>query len=111
LIELTRSTIDTGNLERRAIEIWKFNRQVQKVTPGTLLRIQADKPFLLHWSSDEWESSTDSRSTATTLDIHFVDIRVPQQNRPIRFTFLWTEEDRWEGKDYKVELNSEASHA
>ena len=93
-----------GNLERKAIEIWKFNRQVQKVAPATRLRVQADKPFQLHLTSDEWQSSTDTRSTATALAIHFVDVPVPQQSGRIQFTFLWSEENRWEGKNYQVEI-------
>jgi glucoamylase len=93
-----------GSLERNSIEVWKFNRQVPTVPAGTLLRIQADLPFLLRWTSDEWQSSTDTRSTPTTLGIEFVDIQVPQQDGPIRFTFLWTEENRWEGKDHNVQI-------
>jgi len=90
-----------GSLERNSVEVWKFNRQVPAVHAGTLLRIQADKPFLLHWTSDEWQSSTDTRSQATALGIEYADIRVPQDG-PIRFTFLWIEQNRWEGKDYIV---------
>jgi hypothetical protein len=34
-----------------------------------------------------------------------VDIPAPkEQQNPIRFTFLWLEENRWEGKDYGVNL-------
>jgi glucoamylase len=97
-----------GSVERNPIEVWKFNRQVPKVPAGTLLRIQADKPFLLRWTSNEWQSSTDTRSTATTVNIDFVDIQAPDRDRPVRFTFLWTEENRWEGKDYTVEIVVEA---
>src|SRR4029077_9309224 len=43
----------------------------------------------------------------TALGIDFVDIQVPQKDGPIRFTFLWTEENRWEGKDYDVKLSSD----
>jgi len=93
-----------GGMERNSIEVWKFNRQVPNVPPGTLLRIQADKPFLLHWTSDGWQSSTDTRSTATTLNIDFVDVLAPDRDGPIRFTFFWTEENRWDGKDYTVEI-------
>lgn len=87
-----------------AIEVWKFNHQAPSVTAGTRLRVQADKPFLLHWTSDEWQNSTDTRSTATALGIDFADIQAPQQEGPIRFTFLWAAEDRWEGKDYEVKI-------
>ena len=94
----------TGSLKHNSIEVWKFNRQTPKVPAGTLLRIQADNPFLLHWTSDEWQSSTDTRSTETTLDIDFVDIRVPDWGGSIRFTFLWTEENRRQSQDYTVEI-------
>jgi glucoamylase len=91
--------------ERKAIEIWKSNRQVQTVPAGTLLRIQANSPFLLHWTSDDWQHSIDTGSQGTTVGIAFVDIPVPkEQQNPIRFTFLWLEENRWEGKDYRVNL-------
>jgi glucoamylase len=96
-----------ASLERHPIEVWKFNRQVRTAVAGTLLRIQANSPFLLHWTSDEWQSSTDTRSTPTTLGIEFVDIPVPQQDASIQFTFLWVEENRWEGTDYKVEIAHE----
>jgi hypothetical protein len=75
--------------EHKNIEIWKLNRQVQTVPAGTLLRIQASSPFLLHWTGDEWQHSTDTRSQPTALDIDFVDIGVTQQlQAPVRFTFL-----------------------
>jgi glucoamylase len=64
--------------EHKNIEIWKLNRQVQTVPAGTLLRIQASSPFLLHWTGDEWQHSTDTRSQPTALDIDFLDIRVTQ---------------------------------
>jgi len=93
-----------GHREHRPIEVWKFNRQVPMIAVGTRLRIQATSPFLLHWTSDEWLHSTDTRSTTTSVDIDFVDLPLPQQNTTIRFTFLWVDENRWEGKDYTVEF-------
>jgi glucoamylase len=93
------------NGERQAIEIWKSNRQVQSVPAGTILRIQANSPFLLHWTSDDWQHSADTTSQGTAIGIEFVDIPVPgKQKGPIRFTFLWFEVDRWEGKDYTVNV-------
>ena len=103
LIEASYDRYVRGGDERRAIEIWKFNRQVPLAPPGTLLRIQATSPFLLHWTSDEWQRSTDTRSKATAVDIEFVDVQLPQFRGQVRFTFLWLDENRWEGKDYTVE--------
>jgi glucoamylase len=96
--------------ERRAIEVWKSNRQIPKVTAGTRLRIQAGSPFLLHWTVDEWQHSTDSRSTSTNLVIEFVDVPAPEKASILRFTFLWLNENRWEGRDYEINVhNREAS--
>jgi glucoamylase len=106
LIDAAYDRYVAGNEERNAIEVWKFNRQVPAAAAGTLLRVQADSPFLLHWTSDEWQHSTDTRSRATGVGIEFVDILLPGQKAPIRFTFLWVEKNRWEGKDYKVEIQA-----
>lgn len=52
--------------------------------------------------------SHDARSRSTGVGIEFVDLPLPEQKTPIRFTFLWVDENRWEGKDYKVELQARA---
>jgi glucoamylase len=92
--------------ERQAIEVWKINRQIAKVTAGTRLRIQAGSPFLLHWTVDEWQHYSDVRSTSTNLDIEFVDVPASEKTSIIRFTFLWLNENRWEGRDYEIEVHS-----
>jgi glucoamylase len=97
-----------GNGQRHAMEVWKGNRQVPAAPAGMLLRVQASAPFLLHWTSDEWQHATDTRSRAAGVGIEFVDIVLPHQNAPIRFTFLWVEEHRWEGKDYQVDIQTRA---
>jgi glucoamylase len=97
-----------GNGQRHAREVWKDNRQVPAAPAGTLLRIQASAPFLLHWTSDAWQHATDTRSRATGVGIEFVDIVLPRLHAPLRFTFLWVEEHRWEGKDYEVAIQARA---
>ena len=93
-----------GNRHETALlEVWKPNRQVGSVRAGWRLRIQAPVPFELHWTNDEWQAIYDTRSTSTELGIEFVDIPVEEtQTAPIRFTFRWLSDDRWEGRDYVV---------
>jgi glucoamylase len=112
LVEPAYDRYVTGSGERKTLEIWKLNHQVQAVPAGTVLRIQADSPFLLHWTSDDWQHSIDTRSQGTAIGVEFVDIRVPQkQKSPIRFTFLWLEENRWESRDYTVNLQPKGAAA
>src|SRR5262249_9493162 len=74
----------------RTLEIWKPNRQVERVAIGSTLRIQAPRPFQLHWTADEWQTVRDTNATATALGVYFVDIAIEHDQRaPIRFTFLW----------------------
>ena len=90
---------------RPVIEVWKMNRQVRSVPAGGLLRILAQAPFVLHWSSDEWQTVRDTKSTPTALGIEYADVSVEaSQNAPVRFTFHWPTENRWEGKNYTVEV-------
>ena len=86
-------------------EIWKFNRQVRSIPPGRVLRIQAESAFRLHWTLDEWRHSADRPSTPTALGMDFVDISIPlRQAAPLRFTFFWTADGRWEGRDFHVDV-------
>jgi glucoamylase len=120
-IKLLRSTADgrifdaipehpasgRGPIGPRLLEIWKPNRQVRTVRPGWTLRIQAPASFCLHWTDNDWQDVHDTIATPTTLAIEFVDIPIPSQQRaPIRFTFRWLAEDRWEERDYAVAIDS-----
>ncbi|MGH9436794.1 MAG: glycoside hydrolase family 15 protein [Terriglobia bacterium] len=93
-----------GNRKKLSqLEIWKPNRRARSVKKGATLRIQAPAPFRLHWSNDDWQAVKDTLSSSTALAIEFVDIPIaPAQRAPIRFTFFWTADSRWEGRDYAV---------
>lgn len=89
----------------QSFEIWKTNRRVRAVKRGYTLRVQASNSFRLHWTADEWTTVQDTPSSATALGIEFVDIPiVAAQRAPIRFTFLWTKSNSWEGRDYVVAI-------
>jgi glucoamylase len=94
-----------GRANRQLFEVWKPTRQVRSVKRGYVLRIQAQTSFRLRWSDDEWQTVKDTPSSATTLGVEFVDIPITAAQRaPIRFTFLWTPSDHWDGRDYIVSV-------
>ena len=89
----------------KPLEVWKFNRQPGLMRAGMPLRIQASAPFRLRWTCDEWQRMNDAPSTSTGLGEEFVDIPVSRGQRAlIRFTFFWTEADRWERRDFQVSI-------
>jgi glucoamylase len=92
---------------RKPFEIWKFNRQVRTMRAGGTLRIQAAQPFQLRWSADEWQHNRDLHSASIATGHAFADISVPADQRaPLRFTFYWKEQQRWEGKDFEVRIEN-----
>ena len=118
-IKLLRSTADgkvydaipavaerylTKSGTRKQLEVWKQNRHVRFMHAGEVLRVQGDAPFTLRWSSDDWKSEHDAKSTRNALEIDYVDLTDAPKLAGvcIRFTFLWTEGSRWEGKNYDV---------
>ncbi len=120
-LKLVRSTADGKVFDHIAIvadryarrrpgpplEIWKLNRQARSVPAGGVLRIQAAAPFRLHWTRDDWQTSSDIDATAIDTGHAFADIRVPAQQRgPVRFTFYWTASGDWEGRDFQVGVMS-----
>ena len=95
----------SGRRACKPMEIWKHNRQVPEIREGSILRIQAGAPFLLHWTRDDWAATEDTRSARTSLGIEYVDIGVrPGQGGRIRFTFYWTDPGCWEGRDFEVSV-------
>jgi glucoamylase len=95
----------TNGVTPRLGEVWKSNRRAAAVEAGTVLRVQASRPFRLRWTNDEWLTPRDADSLRTAPDIEYVDLELAlNQRAPIRFTFYWTADDRWEGKDYAVDV-------
>lgn len=87
------------------LEVWKPNRQVQAIHAGMILRIQRPESFVLRWTADEWMAYADTPANQTRLGIYYVDILVKEgQHAPIRFTFHYPDEGRWEGMDYCVDV-------
>lgn len=98
--------------ERTAVrewEVWKPNRRPRAMRAGATLRIQAEAPFRLRWSADEWATFADTFSTPTPLGFEYVDLAADTEQ--VKFTFYWLREARWEGCDYTVAVSHEMEGA
>jgi glucoamylase len=72
---------------------------------GRTLRIIATSPFRLRWSPDNWAAAGELDSRTTSVGLHFADLATKRGHRaPLRFTFFWPEPQKWEGRDYHVDL-------
>ena len=85
---------------RTDLEFWKFNRQVGLIAADATLRVLADTPFRLRFSTDRWDFTQDLDSSVTSIGISYADISPGEDD--VTFTFYWTEADRWEGRNFTV---------
>jgi glucoamylase len=88
--------------------IWRFSAKRRTLASGKILRIEVLAPARVHWSSNDWQSTTDSASRDTGLGLHVVDLATDrlQPGATVRFTFWWPDAQRWEGNDFAVGLAS-----
>ena len=88
----------------RQIFGWRFNNKTHSVPRNKTLRIALLSPARVHWSVDNWQTSHDTDTRDTGLEMYVLDL--PTASLPpggqVVFTFFWPIENRWEGTDYRV---------
>jgi glucoamylase len=91
-----------------AFALWRFNHKVRSMPAGKKLRIESRAPAMVHWSCDAWSTAHDLRSEKSTLGVWYADLPTEKlaAGSSVVFTFYWSEEKRWEGVDYVVEISS-----
>ena len=88
---------------RPPVDFWTFGRQPGRIPAGTPLRILTAAPFRLRWTDDDWATRSDVESNSTRLGVFYMDLEIAVKKKTsIRFTFYWTETERWEGRDFEV---------
>jgi glucoamylase len=83
---------------------WRFNNKIRSMPCGKQLRILLMDAAVVHWSIDDWKSSSDTDSKESGWNLQYVDLpseKLPSGRRLV-FTFFWKNEGRWEGQDYQV---------
>ncbi len=84
--------------------VWRKTSKICRIAVGRILRLEFLEPASVHWSSDNWTTTTDSECHATGLGTFICDL--PTQSlaagSEVRFTILWTQQGKWEGTDFMV---------
>jgi len=87
---------------------WRFNNKTRSVPRNKTLRIVLLSLGRVRWSIDNWKTAHDTDTRDTGLGIHVLDLptaSLPAGGEAV-FTFFWPNENRWEGTDYKVEVEA-----
>jgi glucoamylase len=92
----------------RQIFGWRFNNKTRSIPRNKTLRLVLLSPARVHWSVDDWKTTHDTDTRDTGLGIHTLDLptaSLPAGGQAV-FTFFWPSENRWEGTDYTVRIET-----
>jgi len=86
--------------------IWAFNHKIRKLAHGNTLRLFLSAPAHVRWSIDKWVTEKKQKTYDSTLGVHVADLptRRLKADTTIHFMIYWSNEERWEGRDYPVEI-------
>jgi glucoamylase len=74
---------------------------------GRTLRLQADRPALVHWTADGWSTTHDTIAREIgLLGVWVADLETSAlaPGTAVEFTLYYPSEQRWENVNYRVEL-------
>ncbi|HEV7924866.1 MAG TPA: glycoside hydrolase family 15 protein [Verrucomicrobiae bacterium] len=88
-------------------EIWSFRHQLRRISRGKILRIILAAEATIVWTTDGWAHTSRSVSAhERELNLWFADF--PSGEWPagsvFEFTFLWTHDQRWEGRNWQLSV-------
>jgi len=88
------------------IEVFKvLRRQIRSMAAGKSLRITSASRFRVTWTADGWKSTRVLESTQLGYAGSYADLPTEVgQTGALEFTLFWPDENRWEGRNFEVEL-------
>ncbi len=85
---------------------WRFDQRFRMLPAGHDLEIELQSPAIVHWTTNQWDTTRDTRTREAGLNVHAAQLdtaELPSGTR-IQFTFYWPRAGRWEGEDFEVRV-------
>ncbi len=105
-IKLARSIHERTvfDMPTQTVERYQKNKTTSKLVSWRNLRIEVLAPAMVHWTSDDWQTTNDSKTIDTGLGVHYVDLPTNRlsPDSKIVFTFFWPTANKWEGIDFQA---------
>ncbi len=92
-----------GNPQSK-VEFWLPNHPIEQIRRNCILRICAEEPFRLRWSTNQWVTYQEVESASIPLKASFVDLAAADIQNSVEFTLFWIDRDTWEGQNYSVRV-------
>jgi glucoamylase len=88
--------------------IWSAANKTRVMRAGRTLRVQTTRAAMVHWSRDGWSTWHDTTARAAgTLGVWIADLDTSElsSGAAVDFTLYYPEEQRWEGQDYRINVD------
>ncbi len=88
-------------------EIWTVRHPLRLAPPGKILRIIVAAEATIVWSTDNWIRRDESQTSyQPELNLWFADFPTAEwpQGSAFAFTFFWKRDQRWEGRNWQVNI-------
>jgi glucoamylase len=85
--------------------IWSHRHQIKRLVAGRRFKVQLPRPGTVHFTADDWATSTDVEAVDTTLGVWVAD--VPTHKLAPGSSFAWTARygTGWEGQNFTVTVD------
>jgi glucoamylase len=92
---------------KSVLALWRFNHKIHKMESGKVLRIESLAEAIIHWSDDDWKTTSDTKTVDTTLGIYYADLPTQGLTKggSVQFTFYWPEAGCWEDVNFIVRVS------
>ena len=96
-----------GERPRISHTIWGPRFRPRRVPVGNQFTLALGAPAQVRWGVNGWQNVRDSDTHDTALGVYIVEIPLAALNvgETVQFTFYWTDQQRWEGQDYTVQIS------
>jgi glucoamylase len=113
VFDMPVQTVDryVRNKPAPAPQCWRITSKITRIAVGGALRLEFLEPVRVHWSADNWLTCADSNAGSTGLGTYICDL--PTQaltaGSVMRFTFFWTQQNKWQGENFEVAMRCAAA--
>ncbi|HET7062185.1 MAG TPA: hypothetical protein VFI43_08420, partial [Nitrosospira sp.] len=90
------------------LEVWTFKQKLSDFRPWRRLRIEVYGAALLHWTENNWETAHDIELPDEGLGVFAHEFEKGRFGHAteLKFTFYWHQPQRWEGRDFSLQVNA-----
>ena len=86
--------------------VWTLRFPAAVLRVGERLRVCVPEPALVHVGIDGWQNVDDIATREVSLGLHVADVATSglRHGQHVDLTLRWTRTDRWEGRDFRIEV-------